>query len=43
MNTLTQAHARNGDMTVAVQQHDTDSPLLPIEHIERLRAANKTP
>ena len=40
MNTLTQAHARNGDMTVAVQQHDTDSPLLPIEHIERLNQIN---
>jgi uncharacterized membrane protein len=27
-------------MTVAVQQHDTDSPLLPIEHIERLNQIN---
>ena len=35
-NRLTQAHAQNGETTIAVQQHETDSPLLPIEHIERL-------
>ncbi|WP_145964071.1 hypothetical protein [Chromobacterium phragmitis] len=33
---VTQARAQNGDLSVAVQHHETDSPLLPVDQLERL-------